>query len=170
MRNNRNIPSLFSAPNNEKISFITCGDYTICLTENNLCNVWGSNNFGELGLGDKNERSTPTLLSLPNNERISFITCGQFHTMCLTQNNLCYVWGGNDYGQLGLGDTNNRSIPTLFSLPNNERIYFITCGTFYTICLTQNNLCYVWGNNCFGQLGLGDKNNRSIPTLLRVRI
>ena len=38
-------------------------------------------------------------------------------TVCLTENNLCYVWGDNKYGQLGLGDTNNRSIPTLLSLP-----------------------------------------------------
>ena len=94
-------------------------------------------------MGDTNNRSSPTLLNLPNNERISFITCGRDHTICLTENNLCYVWGFNRCGQLGLEDKNNRSIPTLLSLPNNERISFITCGYNHTICLTENNLCYV---------------------------
>ena len=48
---------------------------------------------------------------LPNNEKISFITCGYYHTICLTENNLCYVWGWNYFGQLGLGHTNNFLIP-----------------------------------------------------------
>ena len=32
--------------------------------------VFGNNNYGQLGLGDKNERNLPTLLNLPNNEKI----------------------------------------------------------------------------------------------------
>ena len=81
---------------------------------------------------------------------------------------MCYVWGENSYGQLGLGNTTNHLIPILFSLPNNERISFITCGSAHAICLTENNLCYVWGNNSYGQLGLGNgsnKGNYSTPTL-----
>ena len=74
------------------------------------------------------------------------------HILCLTENNLCYVWGGNNCGKLGLGDFDDRSYPTLFSLPNNERISFITCGWKHTICLTENNLCYVWGKNNYGEL------------------
>ena len=112
----------------------------------------------------KNKRN----FDLPNNERIFFITCGYLHTISLTENNLCYVWGWNEYGELGLGDTNNRSSPTLFSLPNDERISFITCGFDYTIYLTENNLPYVWGDNYYGELGLGDTNNRFTPTLLNL--
>ena len=163
------VPTLLSLPNNERISFITCGQsHSICLTENNLSYVWGDNQYGELGLGDKSLRNIPTLFSLPNNERISFITCGNSHSICLTENNLCYVWGWNEYGQLGLGDNNNRYIPTLLKLPNNERISFITCGSNYSICLTENNLCYVWGYNYYDQLGLGDTKNRLTPTLLQI--
>ena len=117
--------------------------HTICLIENNSCYVWGYNSCGQLGLGDENNHSSPALLTLPNNEKISFITCGYYHTICLTENNLCYIWGRNSSGQLGLGDENNLSSPALFSLPNNEKISFITCGYGHTICLTENNLCYV---------------------------
>jgi len=164
--NNRSIPTLFSLPNNERISFIYVTKHAICLTENNLCYVWGKNWYGELGLGEINNRTSPALLTLPNNERISFITSGGDHTVCLTEDNLCYVWGYNEYGQLGLGDTNNRLTPTLLSFPNNEKPYLITCGSKHTTCLTENNLIYSWGYNNIGQLGLGDTNNRLTPTLL----
>ena len=72
----------------------------MCLTEKNLCYVWGLNEYGQLGLGDKISRYTPTLLKLPNNEKISFITCDDTHTFCLTQNNLSYVWGCNKTNDL----------------------------------------------------------------------
>src|SRR5438093_1251819 len=97
---------------------------------------------GQLGLGDTNNRNIPTLLKLSNNEKISFITCGNHHTICLTKNNNCYVCGYNKFGQLGLSDRypslvgqggcRNCIIPTLLNLPNNEKISFITCGCHHT--------------------------------------
>ena len=98
-----------------------------------------------MGLGITNVQHSPSLLSLPNNERISFITCGYNYTICLTETNLCYVWGGNYYGQLGLGDFDNCYSPTLFSLPNNETISFITCGFGFSLFLTLDNLLYFSG-------------------------
>ena len=47
-----------------------------------------------------------------------------YHTICITKNENIYIWGNNDYGQLGIGDNNNRNIPTLLNLPNNEKIKF----------------------------------------------
>ena len=34
------------------------------------------------------------------------------------KNKKIYVWGYNNYGQLGIGDNKNRNIPTLLNLPN----------------------------------------------------
>ena len=144
------------------------GSTSFVLSSEELCFSCGLNNYGELGVGDKTDRSSLTSLNFPL--KFKSISCGLSFNLCLTENNLCYVWRRNNYGQLGLGDTNNRSIPILFSLPNNEKISFITCGYSHTICLTENNLCYVWGYNDYGQLGLGDTNNRYRPTLLTLPI
>ena len=51
-----------------------------------------------------------------------FISCGYYHTICITKNENCYVWGYNYNGQLGIDDDKNRNIPTLLNLPNNEKI------------------------------------------------
>src|SRR5439155_1596264 len=141
-------PTLLTLPNNEKISFLSCGGYhTICVTKNENIYVWGYNNNGQLGIGDTNNRNSPTLLNLPNNEKISFLSCSYNFTFCITKNENCYVWGRNDTGHMGFGDTNNRNSPTLLNLPNNEKISFLSCGYNFTICITKNENCYVWGYN-----------------------
>src|SRR5687768_11627063 len=96
--------------------------YTACITKNENIYVWGMNDTGQLGLGDNTNRSSPTLLTLPNNEKISFFAGGFKHVLCVTKNDNCYVWGFNKYGQLGLGDTKTRNSPTLLNLLNNEKI------------------------------------------------
>ena len=44
------------------------------------------------------------------------------YNFLITKNENLYVFGNNKYGQLGLGDNNNRNLPTLLNLPNNEKI------------------------------------------------
>ena len=40
--------------------------------------------------------------------RIKMISAGEFHAAALTEDNHCYFWGTNSYGQLGLNDTETR--------------------------------------------------------------
>src|SRR5690349_12456275 len=57
-------------------------------------------------------------------------------TSCVTGEGECYVWGWNQFGQLGLGDTRNRFIPTKLCLPGNEKISVVACGYGHSVCLT----------------------------------
>ena len=62
----------------------------------------------------------------------------------------------NSCGQLGLGDYNHKSIPTL--LMNDKDIKDIYSGKSYSIIHKNNGDLYVFGNNLYGQLGLGTNN------------
>ncbi len=42
-------------------------------------------------------------------------------------------FGNNEYGQLGLGDTINRNVPTL--IPNLNNVKEISAGSFYSMVL-----------------------------------
>lgn len=162
-------PTKVTFPNHPKISFITCGvSHSICLTVSNECYVWGNNVAGQLGLGDQTNRQTPTKLDLPDNERIWSISCTYKSSICISENNECYVWGANESGQLGLGDDQHRAVPTKLNLPSNDKPVSIVCGGYHTFCLTQSGDYYVWGKNRFGQLGLGDESNRLSPTKFRL--
>jgi alpha-tubulin suppressor-like RCC1 family protein len=148
-----------------KIKNIFCGEYhNIILNENNEIYVCGYNEYGQLGLGDNKNRNTYTKLE-HNFGKIKNIYCGGFHNIILNENNELYVCGNNSYGQLGLGDFQDRYIYT--KLENNfGKIKNIYCGAYHSIILNEEDELYVCGDNEYGQLGLGDYNNRNVYTKL----
>jgi predicted nucleic acid-binding Zn ribbon protein len=84
--------------------------YSFALTEEGDVYAWGSNGCGELGLGDTEDRLTPT--KVPGLGRVRAIAAGGGHSLALTESGEVYTWGLNKHGQLGLGDTENRLVPT----------------------------------------------------------
>ena len=72
--------------------------------------------------------------------------------------------GHNGNGQLGLGDTNDRNIPTV--IPNLNNVKQISCGGHHTIFLLNDGTVKACGYNSSGQLGLGDTTDRNIPTVI----
>lgn len=93
-----------------------------------------------------------------------------------------YSWGDNTYGNLGLGDTSNRSTPV--PLPtfgeNKEKVKQLYCGTHHTIAITgislfhlplERNTIYGWGyNSDYSQLGLGHSNDVLSPTEIPINV
>ena len=75
-----------------------------------------------------------------------------------------FVWGNNQYGQLGLGDYLYRDKPVL--LMNDLRIKKIIKSINFTMLYKTNGDLFVFGSNTFGNLGLGDFYHRDIPVLL----
>ena len=139
---------------------IVCGLHRTFLISDKIY-VWGRNDHGQLGLGHKNDIIHPEELSLRTN--IESISCGNSHTVALTSiPNKLYVWGANKDGQLGLGHTINKKSPQ--KLIFHEPIVSVSCGGYHTIALTSILVkIYVWGNNMFGQLGLGDYKFKNLP-------
>ncbi len=73
--------------------------------------------------------------------------------------------GRNDSGQLpGHTDRVVDQFSKLSGLPN--AIAKMTAGEDHVLALTTNGLVYAWGDNFFGQLGLGDFQGRDTPTLI----
>jgi alpha-tubulin suppressor-like RCC1 family protein/uncharacterized protein YbcV (DUF1398 family) len=72
--------------------------------------------------------------------------------------------GQNGNGQLGLGNTANKNIPTL--IPNLDNVKQISCGYYHTVFLLNDGTVKVCGENSYGQLGLGDTTNRLTPILI----
>jgi alpha-tubulin suppressor-like RCC1 family protein len=45
---------------------------------------FGDNSYGQLGLGNTDEQSTPQLISSLQNEKIKNVVCGAHHTIITT--------------------------------------------------------------------------------------
>lgn len=83
----------------------------------------------------------------------------------ITNDNIVLSCGFNSvYGQLGLGDTSNRIIPT--KIPDLNNVKQVACGHAHTIFLLDDGTIKVCGLNKYGQLGLGDTTDRNSPTLI----
>src|SRR5579885_323982 len=126
--------------------------------------VWSFvyNCYGQLGLGDNKNRSTPTLIPHLNN--IVQMSAGGYHSLILDNKGRVWTCGTGRYGRLGLGDENNRFNPTL--IPNLSNIAQVSAGDQYSLVLDSQGQGWGFGNNYSGQLGLGDATNRNIPTLI----
>ena len=123
--------------------------------------MWGcgTNSYGQLGLESKSSRNVFTIIdSNPGN--IKSICCGKRYTSILTNDGTLWGCGENTYGQLGLGDTDNRTIFT--KITNN--IKSVYCGGNHTIILKNDNTLWGCGSNGSGQLGLGDTTDRTTFT------
>lgn len=66
---------------------------------------WGLNNWGQLGIGSRDNSSTPTQIKEFKDLEIKMISGGAHHAIALTTSGDVYSWGKNEDGQLGIGDT-----------------------------------------------------------------
>jgi len=91
----------------------------------------------------------------------SVLEGGIFHSTRLKQDGTVWVWGYNDYGQLGDGTTTQRSSPV--QVPGLSGVTALTAGGYYTLALRQDGTVRAWGRNDNGQLGDGTTTQRSSP-------
>lgn len=98
------------------------------------------------------------------NSEWTAVSAGASHTCGIKTDTTLWCWGGNDRGQLGVGDHADRYRPTqVADFPSGWTA--VSAGNAFT-CGIRNGYRYCWGANEFGQLGLGDANDRNRPRRL----
>uniref|UniRef100_A0A7N5JCU5 X-linked retinitis pigmentosa GTPase regulator n=1 Tax=Ailuropoda melanoleuca TaxID=9646 RepID=A0A7N5JCU5_AILME len=164
-----NIPSKFWFKNDIP-AFLSCGDeHTAIVTGNNKLYMFGSNNWGQLGLGSKSTVNKPTCVKALKPEKVKFAACGRNHTLVSTEGGKVYASGGNNEGQLGLGDTDERNSFHLISFFTSQRkIKQLSAGSNTSAALTEDGELFMWGDNSEGQIGLKNITNVCVPQQVTV--
>ena len=82
-----------------------------------LFSMGKENSEGQLGHGDTIPRNLPTIIEKmkTSKEMIKTVSSGFKHVICKTGLGKVFVWGSNDFGQLGLGNFLNELSPKLLS-------------------------------------------------------
>lgn len=128
--------------------------------------LWGNNKFGQLGNNlsfDYNSTSSPVQES--TGKAWSQVSCGYYHAAAIEYGtNELYLWGNNEYGQLGLGNLNNKSSPVI--LNSGDQWRYVSCGKFSTAAINNLGQLFCWGANDQGELGTGNNTSKSSPVLV----
>lgn len=137
--------------------------YTCGLRTDHTLWCYGRNDFGQLGVGDREYRSTPTQVG--TDADWTGVSLGFSHTCATRLDHTLWCWGHNASGELGLGDTLLRKVPTQVGDEAGWR-NVATSGSFkaYTCATRTDHTLWCWGKNDVGQLGLGDRKQRVVPT------
>lgn len=142
---------------------VSCGHcHTLTVTNNGIY-AWGANQFGQLGLGKVQQCSTPELVTSLAQESIVDAVAGQYHSVALTADGRVFTWGWAVHGQLGHGNTEDRTIPTLVTALLGTVVCYISAGYAHTLVLSMDGMVYAFGCNVLGQLGVGSNIKSSLP-------
>ena len=113
----------------------------------------GSNDFGELGLGDEKDRSSWTKITKLTGRAIK-VQCGDGHSAVLTTSGV-YTMGTNFGG----------ATPQLIELTS---VADISMKFHHILALTNSGELYAWGHNGYGECGVGSSDDHiDKPTRVR---
>jgi len=171
-----NLPTVDLGTGRSATAIAAAQYHTCALLDNKSVKCWGNTGYGQLGLGDENNRGDAPgemgdnlpAVDLGTGRTATAIATGDSHTCALLDNKSVKCWGYNGYGQLGLGDTSNRgdasgemgdNLPAV-DLGTGRTATAVAVGIYHTCAFLDDTSVKCWGINVSGQLGLGDANYR----------
>ncbi|XP_053559395.1 probable E3 ubiquitin-protein ligase HERC3 [Bombina bombina] len=146
------------------IKEVACGEkHSVFLLKDGNVYSCGCNQYGQLGHEDKGGNAGQ--VTGLDGEHIIHVACGQFHNLALNSQGHLFSWGSGADGQLGHSMIETTiPVPRLIKKLNQQKILQVSCGNHHCLTLADDGQIFTWGQNHFGQLGLGKSfNSQSSP-------
>ncbi|XP_032681445.1 E3 ubiquitin-protein ligase MYCBP2 isoform X14 [Odontomachus brunneus] len=113
-------PARVLVPSESPVIQVSCGlHHTVLLLQNGEVYTFGSNIYGQLGVGDLVAHSGPVQVKLPT--IATQIVAGSNHTVILTSKGEVYTFGAYQKGQLGMNWWNGQNESTNTNSQANRR-------------------------------------------------
>ncbi len=122
--------------------------------------AWGHNGSGQVGNAGLRDVVDPIVVLTG----ITTMAAGDGFSLAVKSDGTLWAWGRNTHGQLGLGDTADRTSPTLIA--GITTATSVAAGGQHSLIILADGSVLATGNNDFGQLGLGTSNPVSTPTII----
>ena len=149
------------------ITFVAAGfSHSVAVSAGGGTFTWGLGWYGRLGHGDEDKQLEPREVEAGRfgGGRVVQAAAGHGHTAAVTAEGRLYTWGAGYYGQLGQGTLANMLVPTLVRAGGLEGApaLMVACGSDHTLAVTRAGALYACGAGRYGQLGLNDKEDRTV--------
>lgn len=130
---------------------------------------WGADDRGQLGNGSGGASLTPASVPLADavlgldgvSSVADRLTASGDHTCARVRSGHLLCWGANDDGQLGVGDSTDRLVPTL--VPAFTRVREVDAGWDFTCAIDEAARVFCWGDGARGELGSGTATSSMTP-------
>nr|XP_005297345.1 probable E3 ubiquitin-protein ligase HERC4 isoform X2 [Chrysemys picta bellii] len=153
---------------NKKVQDVGCGlRHTVFVLDDGTVYTCGCNDLGQLG--HEKSRKRPEHVGALDAQNIVSVSCGEAHTLALNDKGQVYAWGLATDGQLGLPGTEECiRIPRNIKSLSDIQIMQVACGYCHSLALSKGSEVYSWGQNKYGQLGIGyEFKKQTSPQLIK---
>ena len=163
-------------------------DHSLALASDGTVYAWGDNIFGALGVNSNNDHYYPVQVHGPGNvgylgdgtegpsKTAPIVDVSAYgHSLALASDGHVYAWGKGDAGELGVNSDNHHQTPVQVHGPGNAQppnglrdIVDVATGLRYSLAIMSDGTddgnpndgyVYSWGDNAYGQLGVGTYGN-----------
>ncbi|WP_174591116.1 RCC1 domain-containing protein [Methanocella conradii] len=128
--------------------------HVLLLTSDGSVWAWGSNDYGECGPYADGLDTVLKPVRVPISG-VKDVAAGHCFSMALKNDGTVWVWGSNDFGQLGLGTVDNESHPEPIQVKGLTDIMAIDARSELAVALGRDGTVWAWGQNDHGQVGDG---------------
>eukprot|EP00639_Heterosigma_akashiwo_P004180 CAMPEP_0194582040 /NCGR_PEP_ID=MMETSP0292-20121207/15322_1 /TAXON_ID=39354 /ORGANISM="Heterosigma akashiwo, Strain CCMP2393" /LENGTH=441 /DNA_ID=CAMNT_0039436025 /DNA_START=270 /DNA_END=1592 /DNA_ORIENTATION=+ len=167
------VPNLTKAEgiDHKKVTFIHTAngsEHLLLVTDDGELYSCGYNSKGQLGHGAAGAAYAPRLVEALYGHRVARVACSYYHSVVATDLDQLFAFGRNDFGQLGLGDRDDRAAPTeVEALGGGGRACSaLACGQYHTVVALEGGGAFGFGKNDYGQIGMEGHDARLRPAML----
>jgi alpha-tubulin suppressor-like RCC1 family protein len=142
------------APRRPAIDIAASGRTSCAVDEAGGLWCWGANEFGALGIGDPSVGDSAIPRRVGGGDDWIGVDTGNGHgvgSCAIHRLGTLHCWGLGGNGQLGVGDSEGRDVPT--EVPEPGPWTTVTCGGYAMCGLVRGGAIYCWGGNGSNSIG-----------------
>uniref|UniRef100_A0A8I5NTH4 E3 ubiquitin-protein ligase HERC2 n=3 Tax=Papio anubis TaxID=9555 RepID=A0A8I5NTH4_PAPAN len=149
----------------KKVAVNSGGKHCLALSSEGEVYSWGEAEDGKLGHGNRSPCDRPRVIESLRGIEVVDVAAGGAHSACVTAAGDLYTWGKGRYGRLGHSDSEDQLKPKLVEALQGHRVVDIACGSgdAQTLCLTDDDTVWSWGDGDYGKLGRGGSDGCKVP-------
>ncbi|KAK7864133.1 hypothetical protein R5R35_007650 [Gryllus longicercus] len=149
----------------KKVAVNSGGKHCLALSAEGEVYSWGEGDDGKLGHGNRSSCERPRVIEALRGKEVIDIACGGAHSAAITHGRELYTWGKGRYGRLGHGDSEDQLRPKLVEALLGYQVVDVACGSgdAQTLCITDDDNVWSWGDGDYGKLGRGGSDGCKIP-------